>query len=90
MRAKRREPPQVDASIEFNDSPAYASRLIGDLKKRFTMKEIAVHTGISERLLYYMPDKGINDFSKQLVLEVLANRRKLEGEPAYLKRALAR
>lgn len=77
LKALQSEYPQIDAVMEYDDSPEFAADLIEECAKRFTKQQIAAHVGISRRYLSYMKQRGIKSFPIQLALEIMAGRKVL-------------
>jgi hypothetical protein len=60
--------------MRFNPEAEFAAKLITDLQRFFSVDQIAYHTGMSPRTIFYIKRNGVPGYPAQLALEILAQR----------------
>jgi hypothetical protein len=71
--------PQIDAQFDHNSDPLYASEILDIMLKYYTLDQISLHSGICRRSVSYMRHRGFRSYPDQLVMEILAGKRSLDG-----------
>lgn len=70
--------PQIDKIRDFDQSTEYATWLLAQCMKHYTLEQVAAHTGIARRLLSYFRHRGISTYPMQIALEIMAGVKVLE------------